>query len=198
MKIETIAPSQKNITVKFSNNIRVSFVNGVGEVSEEDGEYLLDKYSEYLFPEGKVVLPKPAAPTKNLPVDGSEVESLRAKLQLANGLVNDYKAQIGAAKENERVWRNKCQELMLENHTLRDQLSAGRPIKEDKTDKTNVPDNTSKPDDTEAIRAKLLGKSVKELTTIVEGMKLPVEEYKMLNKNKLVDYIIGKTTNVTT
>jgi hypothetical protein len=198
MKIETIAPSQKNIIVKFSNNIRVSFQNGVGEVSKEDGEFLLGKYPEQLFPEGKVVLPKATIPASKPSVDGSIVESLRNQLQRANSLVNDYKAQLGSAKENERVWRTKCQDLMLENHSLKDLL--GQPVKAEEK-KAEIEDIRPIEADTEIvakteaemIREKLSGKTVKELTAIVEDMKLPVDEYKMLNKNKLVDYIIEKT-----
>jgi hypothetical protein len=202
MKIETIVKSCANNTVKYSNGIRVVYdAKAVAEVSEKDGEFLLERYAGQIFPEGKVVKPV-IVPSKSNSVDGSEAETLRAQLQKANALINDYKAQANTSKDNERVWRTKCQDLMLENHSLKDLL--GQPVKaEEKLAEiaTLKPPEADKVIDVETedavIREKLTKKTIKELTAIVEGMKLPVEEYKMLNKNKLVDYIIAKTTNAT-
>jgi hypothetical protein len=199
MKIETIVPLQKNTTVKFSNNIRATFVNGVATVSEDIGDYLLSSYPTQIFPEGKVVIPEVVKPVANkTAVDGSEAELLKEKLQRANLLLNDYKAQVGQAKENERVWRTKCQDLMMENHLLRDQL--GKPRSEDikvdvKIDEEKANDETTA--EATSLKTALEEKTIKELTIIAEEMKLPAEEYKLLNKKKLVDFIIAKT-NVTT
>jgi regulator of replication initiation timing len=195
MKIETIVKSCANNTVKYSNGIRVTYDGAaVAEVSEEDGLFLLEKYAGQIFPEGKVVRPV-VTPSKNTSVDGSEVENLRAQLQKANALVNDYKAQVGSAKENERVWRTKCQDLMMENTTLREHL--GKPSKTEDVKEDEQKADEKKQAEDDVVKAKLEGKTVKELTSIAEEMKLPVEEYKLLNKKKLIDYIITKT-NATT
>jgi hypothetical protein len=197
MKIETIAPTQKNTTVKFSDGIRVNFVNGIGEVSEHDGEYLLEKYVGHLFPAGKVVIPEVVKTLTKSSVDGSEAEMLKEKLQKANILINDYKAQVGAAKENERIWRTKCQDLMLENHTLRDQIGKIPAAIETKAAEIVKTDEEKAAEaaqlEASKLRERLEARTIKELTSLVEEMKLPVEEYKMLNKKKLVDYIIAKT-----
>ena len=200
MKIETIVKSCANNTVKYSNGIRVVYdANAVAEVSEADGTFLLDTYAGVIFPEGKVVQPVQRLAPAVGKAGGEEVGALKDSLQRANLLINDYKAQANTAKGNERVWRQKCEELIAENLSLKGQL--GQPIEavkpvgnkpvieRGKTLEQNVAD------DTVALKTQLEAKTVKELIAIAEELKLDKTEYQKLTKVKLVEYIIAKSNN---
>jgi hypothetical protein len=197
MKIETIVKSCANNTVKYSNGIRVVYdANAVAEVSDKDGVFLLEQYAGVIFPEGKVV--QPPRPTAIKP-SGEGVDALKDSLQRANLLLNDYKAQTNTAKGNERVWRQKCEELMAENLSLRGQL--GQPIETAKPagskpviERDKTPEQKSAEDAT-ALKTQLEAKTVKELIAIAEELKLDKAEYQKLTKAKLVEYIIGKSNN---
>ena len=188
MKIETITPSHKGHSVRYSNGIEVAYdAAGIAEINDEDGEYLVEKYSDQVFPEGKVQLPTPKSATPTEAKNSDALEELRDKLQKANSLINDYKAQAGQAKEGERVWRMKCQELMDEVKMLRGQI--GSSIK------TEEMTRSSKKDDSIELKKQLEEKSVSELRKIVEELKLPNVEYKKMMKSKLIDLLIQVTTN---
>lgn len=199
MKIETIVKSCANNTVKYGNGIRVVYDgNAVAEVSKADGEFLLDTYAGVIFPEGKVVQPvQRLAPVGK--AGGEEEGALKDSLQRANLLLNDYKAQANTSKANEGVWRRKCEELMAENLSLRGQL--GQPIETVKhaVGKTVIErDKTPEQKviaDAETLREKLTAKTVKELISIAEELKLDKTEYQKLTKVKLVEYIIAKSNN---
>jgi hypothetical protein len=196
MKIETIVKSCANNTVKYSNGIRVMYnANAVAEVSDADGAFLLDTYAGVIFPEGKVVQPvqRPAPVGK---AGGEEVGALKESLQRANMLLNDYKAQANTAKANERVWRQKCEELMAENLSLKGKL--GLPIEEVKSKPVITRDKPPEPpatNDTDALKEKLGAKTVKELIAIAEELKLDKAEYQKLTKVKLIEYIVLKSNN---
>lgn len=199
MKIETIVKNHKNQTVKYSGGIKVAYnAKGVAEVSDEVGDLLISKYVGQIFSEGRAVEPmirtNPAVATKT--VENGVVQELRDKLQKANSLVADYKAQAGMAQENERVWRMKCEELMnkllaiKEGATAVNEKTKPPVFPGDRIEKGTV----SQIDDTIALREKLNAKNVKELQKIATELKLPVKEYEKLNKTKLVDYLIEQTT----
>jgi hypothetical protein len=195
MKIETIVKTHAGNIVKYANNVKVVYnADAIGEVSDADGAYLVDRYPGQIFPAGKVVIPDPPLSSSKTPVDGSEAELLKDKLAKANLLINDYKAQTNQAKENERVWRMKCQELMDQVARLQNNLGATDKAEEKPMGRTKPPVEVDV-DETEALKEKLTVKSVKELQIIAEELKLPVDEYRKLTKNKLVDYLIEKTTN---
>jgi hypothetical protein len=190
IKIETIDKSQANLTVKYSGGIRVTYSNCVAEVDKAEGEYLLATYPTMIFPEGKAIRPKPAEPVVKAPT--GEVTDLKEALQKANHLINDYKAQANAAKEGERVWRQKCQDLMFENHTLQDQVKALQGSDTKAGDDVKKAD--AKPAGTpEALRTALEAKTIKELIVIAEELKLDKAEYQKLTRVKLVEYIIAKS-----
>jgi hypothetical protein len=199
MKIETIVKSCANNTVKYGNGIRVVYDgNAVAEVSKADGEFLLETYAGVIFPEGKVVQPvQHLAPVGK--AGGEEVGALKESLQRANLLLNDYKAQTNTAKANERVWRQKCEELIAENLSLKSQL--GQPIETVKPvggktviERDKTPEQKTAAD-AEALRVKLGEKTVKELISIAEELKLDKTEYQKLTKIKLIEYIIAKSNN---
>ena len=113
-------------------------------------------------------------------------------------MICDYKAQANTAKANERVWRQKCEELIAENLSLKGQLGlpietvkpAGKPmIERSKTPEQNVAS------DTEALKVQLGAKTVKELIAIAEELKLDKTEYQKLTKVKLIEYIVLKSNN---
>jgi hypothetical protein len=200
MKIETIVQSHKNQTVKYSGGIKVSYnAQGVAEVPEDIGDLLITKYRGQIFTEGKVVQPmvrtSPAAAAKE--AENGVVQELREKLQKANSLVADYKAQAGMAQENERVWRMKCEELMNTLAAIKEGKAASASETKppvfpgDRAEKGTSPQI----DDTATLRDKLNAKNIKELQKIAAELKLPVKDYEKLNKNKLVDYLIQQTTN---
>jgi hypothetical protein len=126
------------------------------------------------------------------------MEALKESLQRANLLLNDYKAQANSAKSNEGVWRRKCEELMAEIVLLKGQL--GLPIEAVKPTVKTVVARDKSPEqnavaDAEALKAQLESKTVKELITIAEELKLDKTEYQKLTKVKLVEYIIAKSNN---
>jgi hypothetical protein len=191
MKIETIVKNHKNQTVKYSGGIKVVYnAQGIAEVSEEVGDLLIDKYRGQIFPEGKTVIPMtrttPAVAAKE--AENGVVQELREKLQKANSLVADYKAQAITSQENERVWRMKCEELMNKLSAIKEGTAASAKT-EVKVEKVVV-------DDTVALREKLNAKSAAQLKAIAKELQRPVKEYEKLNKTKLVDYLIECTANV--
>jgi len=189
MKIETIVKSHLGQSVKYSNSIKVTYdKKGVAEVSSEVGKYLIEHYIDQIFPAGKVVIPEPSSiiPKKS---DNGEILELKEQLQRANKLANDCKTQAQAAKDGEAIWRTKCEELLEEIKVLKGQKPAEQPkeltleqkIKEERT----------------ALRLELSKKKLPELVAIAVELKLPEEEYKSLNRGKLIEYLISKTTNAT-
>jgi hypothetical protein len=198
MKIETIVKSYANQIVKFADGIRVTFnADCTAEVSEEDGKKLLERYTTQIFPEGKVIQPEIAKSPALPKVDKATINELQEQLQRANHLINDYAAQANTAKEGERVWRNKCTELLGQIKTLQAQLGQKADIKPDDAPKNESEKDSKKTEqvDAAALLEKLSAKTVKELQVIADELKLP---QKKLNKQGLVDYIIAATTNATT
>jgi hypothetical protein len=187
MKIETITNTHKGHSVRYSNGIEVTYdAAGIAEINAEDGQFLIDKYIGQIFPAGKVEMPMTRTPALATGTKNTEaIEELKDRLQKANSLINDYKAQANQSKEGERGWRIKCEELLKENQMLRGQLTS-----ETKADKKEEPK-----DETLQLREQLTTKSVRELQKIVEELKLPDVDFKKMNKSKLIDLLIQVTTN---
>ena len=185
MKIETIVKSHRGQIVKYANGIRISFdQSGVAEVSDADGLFLVNRYVDQLFPAGKVVQPAtPLTPIINK-ADGSVVEELRDKLNRANRLVDDYKAQANSAKQGEAVWRTKCEELMGQITALKTGTKIQPPVKVKEVEKPTE----------QSLKERLEAKTTKELIAFAEELKLSKAEYQKLTKAKLVDYLINATT----
>jgi hypothetical protein len=186
MKIETIVKSHAGQAVKYSDGIRVQYdTNRKATVTEEVGAMLIEKYKGQIFPEGKVVVPMVRVmPEKPSAANVAVVEELRDRLQKANFLVNDYKAQLNTAKEGERVWRIKCEELMQEIASNKAVAPSEKKLERQKTPAV---------DESALLKEKLEAKNIKELQKIAEECKLPFAEYSKLNKTHLVEYLVEKT-----
>jgi tartrate dehydratase beta subunit/fumarate hydratase class I family protein len=195
MKIETTVPSHAGHPVKYSGSIVVTYDSkGIAEVSEEDGEDLIEKYKGLIYPAGQV--PKPAM-VRSVPTtsgkDNETVAELKISLQKANRLVGDHKASADVAKNGEKMWRDKCDELMTEIKGLKAQL-AGKPAEDAPKEEVKELSAEEKIEaDLAALTAKLEAKTVKELQAFAVELNLPIEEYSKLNKAKLVEYLVEKT-----
>ena len=189
MKIETIVKTHRGQPVKYAAGIRVLFdANGVAEINDKDGAFLIDKYAGQIFPAGKVVQPVAQVLPASNKADGSVVEDLREKLNRANRLVDDYKGQANTAKQNEAVWRTKCEELMGQITQLQAQIGKKAVLPQPEKKEVVIEKQTEL-----SIRQKLEAKTTKELITFAEELKLSKAEYQKLTKAKLVDFLIAKT-----
>ena len=190
MKIETTIRTHANNEVKFSDGIKVKFDRfGVAEVSDAIGLRLLEKYSGTIYPAGKVVLPM----ERNQPIikaDSGAVEVLKDSLAKANRMIEDFKQQAIHAKEGEKVWRIKCEELAGIVEKLQGQLGQNIPLN---TEPLTAEEKIAA--DLAALKQQLEAKTVKELIAFAEELKLDKAEYQKLTKAKLVDYLIEKTNN---
>ena len=211
MKIQTINPSQFNQTVKFVKGIKVTFHNGVADIPDEDAKVLLEVYPEILFPEGQIPLPKverKRGDEGDLKTNET-IEVLKERIAGANRLVNDYKAQLSTAKDNERIWRSKCEELLKENQSLKSgkviqpenneletklkllEQENQELLKENAGLRTQLSKEKKEESNEEVIRS-LETKTREELLQIAKELNLPEVEYKRLSKVKLMDYLISK------
>jgi len=189
MKIETNYKSFYNNSVKFAQGIRVQFdSSGKAEVSKEDGDFLIVYYPDWIFPEGQVpVAPVARQRNGNTPIakETETVEVLKERLQGANKLLNDTRAQLQRAQESERIWRMKCEELLR-----------GTSDKAVKEEKVQAVVESKKDDEDTVLRATLEKKTREELLNIAHELNLPESEYKQLNKARLINYLIKQSSNV--
>ena len=193
MKIETIVKSHADKHVKYANGVAVQYDHfGIAEVSDEDGAFLVEKYAGQIFEAGRVV--QPAA--QNVPVanpNTGAVSELKEQLAQANRLIVDNKAAAVAARDGERVWREKCEELIQKIQALEKQLQAKAAVVAGGAEEKA----TAKEQQTveQTLEQQLMTKTVKELISIAQQMQLPTHEYQKLTRLKLVNYIISKTNN---
>jgi hypothetical protein len=190
MKIETIVKNYAGQTIKFSDGIKVTFdANCLADVTPEIGTRLIEKYTGQIFLQGKVVQPMVRTSTVPPEITGKEssmVGELREKLQRANFLLNDFKAQLNAAQQNERVWRMKCEELMQTTKAIPTKNTNTIPAENKKVENALT--------EAEALKTQLTAKTVKELQKIAEELNLSADEYLKLSKINLVNFLIEKTT----
>jgi hypothetical protein len=91
------------------------------------------------------------------------------------------------------MWRDKCDELMVEIKGLQVQLAGQPAVDAPKEEVKELTEEQKIEADLAALKAKLEAKTVKELQAFAVELKLPVEEYTKLNKAKLVEYLVEKT-----
>lgn len=188
MKIQTNSKVNINRTVKFAQNIKVTFNNnGVAEVPDREGKFLLERYPEQLTLEG--VIPAAPAVSKAMTAkDTTMVEDYKERIQELNRVMEGLKQEARQAKEGEEIWRTKCNELLdeislLKGHVVPDVSAPAKPAKTEAT----------APDTAVDIKKTLSAKKIDELRKIAESLSLPKEEWEFLNRFKLVDYLVEKS-----
>jgi len=216
MKIESRKKSHYGQTRKFANNIRVTFgKDGVADVSDATGQFLITRYPGLLFLQGSVPTSIPARVrgVGESPKTNETVEVLQEKLKSANHLLNDARAELRNAKDNEFIWRNKCEELLkfqgkgsatelqtklqdayLKIATLEEQ-NKSLLLAQMKEQPNESPEPMAQTKDDISLRTALETKTRMDLIVLAEKLQLSETEYKRLSKAKLIDYLIDKSKN---
>jgi hypothetical protein len=217
MKIQSSDKVHFGKTIKFSNGIKLDFdKNGVAEAGE-DGKFLLDKYKGLLFPEGKIptISKSESVVPKNI-----ANEELREKVAGQARQLESLKGELTKARDGERVWRNKCEELLKEKDVMvitnQKLIKENDSLKQDveqlkaelkaipsndgtdgnkKDDEKDDEKNKTSQDPEKELRKTLSAKSKEKLVEYVEELKFPEGEWRGLNKEKLIEYIVTKVNN---
>lgn len=177
MKLKTVTQNFGK-TIGIFDGLEVTFDNsGICEVKEAVGKKMLESYPSFIFPEEfEAKAPK----TRTQEYQQGAAEQMQRELDFVNETLKSREGDIANLKADRDAWAEKVAEVETAKNNAVEELENYKKTYENQVKFYELKIN-------------LISSTSEKLKKMCELSEFPKEEWEKLNKELMIEYILGKS-----